>query len=81
MNNGVGIVTQRYLDRLARDRPDLLERVRSGELKPYAAAKLAGVVKVPTPLGRAEKAYRALSPPDRQELRRRQDAIDRGGES
>jgi len=80
-DNGVSRRTQVYLDRLARDRPDLLDRVRSGELKAKTAAKLAGIVRVPTPLERAEKAYRAMSPQDRQELRRRQDAIDRGGES
>ena len=32
-SNGVGIVTQRWLDRLARDRPDLLDKVQAGELK------------------------------------------------
>jgi hypothetical protein len=52
--NGVGIVTQRYLDRLKRDHEDLFERVNSGELKPYTAARLAGIVKDPTP---EEKIY------------------------
>jgi hypothetical protein len=75
--NGNGIEKQRWLDALAAKRPDLLDRVRSGELKPYAAAKLAGIVRVPTPLERGETVYRALSPRDRQELRRRQDEIDR----
>ena len=44
-SNGVHRDTQRKLDRLAKDRPDLLERVCSGELKVNTAAKLAGIVK------------------------------------
>ena len=43
--NGVHRKTQEKLDRLAKDRPDLLERVCAGELKVNTAAKLAGIVK------------------------------------
>jgi hypothetical protein len=43
--NGVSSYTQRNLDHLARDAPELLERVRAGELSPYAAAVAAGIVK------------------------------------
>ncbi len=43
--SGVGVVTQKKLDRLARDRPDLLARVRSGELSANAASIEAGFVK------------------------------------
>ena len=59
--NEVGIVTQRYLDRLARDRPDLLERVNAGELKPRTAARLAGIVKVPTRLDRLRRVWALAS--------------------
>ena len=37
-SNGVSHYTQRKLDRLAKDRPDLLERVKSKELSVQAAA-------------------------------------------
>lgn len=40
--------TQVYLDGLARKAPDLLSRVQAGELKPKTAARMAGIVKVPT---------------------------------
>jgi hypothetical protein len=46
--NGVSDRTQRYLDHLARDAPELLERVNTGELKPKTAARMAGVVKEPS---------------------------------
>lgn len=48
--NGVGIQTQVYLDRLAKDRPDLLKKVDAGELKPKTAARMAGIVKDKTAL-------------------------------
>jgi hypothetical protein len=41
------------LDRLARERPDLFEQVRAGELSANAAAIEAGFRKRPTPLERA----------------------------
>jgi hypothetical protein len=40
--NGVGIVTQRKLDKLAAQRPDLLDRVRAGELTADGACVEAG---------------------------------------
>jgi hypothetical protein len=55
--NGVSRQTQIWLDRLARDRPDLLERVNVGELKPKTAARLAGIVRVPTPLALLKRAW------------------------
>ena len=42
---GIGLTTQKKLDRLARDFPDLHERVKAGELSVNAAAVQAGIVK------------------------------------
>ena len=44
-NNGIGERTQRKLDRIARDHPQLHDRVKSGELSINAAAVSAGIVK------------------------------------
>lgn len=49
-DNGVGLNTQRLLDALASKRPDLLEKVDAGELKPKTAARMAGIVKEKTAL-------------------------------
>ena len=51
--------TQIKLDRLAKDRPDLLQRVKDKELSVQAAAIEAGIVKQPTRLEKAIKAYQA----------------------
>jgi hypothetical protein len=45
---GISPRTQRKLDRLARERPDLLDAVRSGRLSAHGAAIAAGIVK-PSP--------------------------------
>jgi hypothetical protein len=42
---GVSVYTQRKLDRLARERPDLLEAVKTGRLSAHAAAVEAKIVK------------------------------------
>jgi hypothetical protein len=42
--NGIGERTQRKLDRLARDHPELHERVKAGDLTPHRASVLAGIV-------------------------------------
>jgi hypothetical protein len=42
---GISVRTQRKLDRLARDRPDLLAEVRAGRLSAHRAALEAGIVK------------------------------------
>jgi hypothetical protein len=60
--NCVGVRTQTYLDRLARDRPDLLAEVQAGRLKPYAAARQAGIVKVPTRLERMFRCWAKMTP-------------------
>jgi hypothetical protein len=43
--NGVSRYTQIKLDRLARERPDLHERVKAGELSAHRAAIEAGFIK------------------------------------
>lgn len=45
VTNGVGVVTQRKLDALARRAPELLAAVQRGEMSTHAAAKAAGIVK------------------------------------
>ena len=47
-SNGIGIVTQRKLDRLAKDRPDLLAMVRFNQMSVNKAAIQAGIVKQQT---------------------------------
>jgi hypothetical protein len=69
-DNGVGTVTQRYLDRLARDRPDLLSKVNAGELRPKTAAREAGIIKPPTPLELVQRACKALTDMERQRARK-----------
>ena len=56
------------LARLRRDRPDLAERVRAGELSAHAAVKEAGFRKDPTPLQRAQAAWRRMSDDERAEF-------------
>jgi hypothetical protein len=73
--NGLGMRTQRYLDRLARDHPALLEKVNAGELKPKTAARQAGIIRVPTRLENAKKAFLKLSPKEVKQL----DAWREGG--
>lgn len=41
--SGVSPTTQKLLDRLARERPDLLDRIRSGEVSVNKAAIEAGI--------------------------------------
>ena len=57
-------------DRLGRDRPDLLERVNAGELRPKTAARLAGILNVPSRLERIKRERARLTPQERAELRR-----------
>ena len=66
--NGRGIETQRWLDRLARDRPDLLEKVNAGELKPKTAARQAGIIREPTAFELIKKAFAKLSAKERRQF-------------
>ena len=66
--NNVSRRTQIKLDRLAKDRPDLLERVCSGELKVNTAAKLAGIVKQQSNLDVAKKSFMKLNEVERAEF-------------
>lgn len=56
-SSGVGERTQRKLDALARRAPDLLEKVKAGELSAHAAAKEAGIVKERTALDDLKRAW------------------------
>ena len=63
--NGVSRYTQQKLDKLARVAPEMLERVQSGALSCHRACILAGIVRVPTPLEVAQKAFAKLTEEDR----------------
>ena len=67
-SNGVSDRTQRKLDRLAKDRPDLLQRVKAKELSVQAAAIEAGIVIAPSALEQAKRAFLKLSDLDRNEF-------------
>lgn len=55
--------------RIARDRPDVLERMKAGEFKSVrAAAKEAGIVKERTPLEKAKAAFLMLGDDERREF-------------
>lgn len=62
----------RYLvRRLARDRPDLVERLAKGEIRSARAAAIeAGIVKVPTVIDILRKAWRKATEAEREEFRR-----------
>jgi hypothetical protein len=52
--------------RIARDRPDILERMKAGEYKSVRAAAIdAGIVKVPTTLEKLNRAWEMASPDER----------------
>jgi len=66
--NGVSRRTQIKLDALAKDRPDLLDRVCAGELSVNRAAIEAGIVKRPTPLDELKRAWTRASEVERGEF-------------
>lgn len=51
--------------RLAKDRPDLLERVKAGEMSAHAAMVEAGFRKVPSPLDVLKRAWGKAAPSER----------------
>jgi hypothetical protein len=52
--------------RIARDRPDILERMKAGEYKSVRAAAIdAGIVKVPTTLEKLNRTWEMASPEER----------------
>jgi hypothetical protein len=56
--------------RIARDRPDILERMKAGEFKSARAAGIAaGIVKVPTRLEVTQRAFGRLTPAERRAFR------------
>lgn len=67
-SNGVHRDTQRKLDRLAKDRPDLLELVKSNEMSVHAAAKAAGIVKDKSQIEIAKSAWKRMNEVERNEF-------------
>ena len=57
------------LRRLLRERPDLVQRIESGEFSVNAAAILAGFRKQPTSLEQIRRLWQKLSPAERDEVR------------
>ena len=64
-SNGISDRTQRKLDRLAKDRPDLLERVQAGGLSVHRAAMDAGFVKPESGLTALNRAWEKASADER----------------
>jgi hypothetical protein len=64
-NSNISLRTQRKLDRLARERPDLLADVRGGRLSAHSAAIAAGIVKPPDALRIAQRLWTKMTPEDR----------------
>jgi hypothetical protein len=60
-----GTSRQAAVRRLRKDRPDLLEKVRAGELSAHAAAIEAGFRKRATPLDRLRSAWKSASKTER----------------
>jgi hypothetical protein len=70
---GVSVRSQRMLDRLARDRPDLLAEVKAGRMSAHRAALEAGIVSKATEDERAGRS----DAPDRPPWRTVREALDR----
>jgi hypothetical protein len=68
--NGISPRTQKKLDRLARDSPDLHEKVKRGEMKPHRAAIEAGFVKEATPLTLLKREWAKASADEQQQFLR-----------
>jgi hypothetical protein len=55
--------------RIARDRPDILEEMKAGKYRSVRAAAIeAGIIKVPTPVEQAKKAFLRLEEDERMEF-------------
>jgi hypothetical protein len=66
--NGIAVKTQKKLDRLARDFPEMCRLVAEGHLTVAAAERAAGIRKDDTPLPLVQKAWRKASPAERQQI-------------
>jgi hypothetical protein len=64
--NGVGIDTQKKLDKLARDFPDLHEEVKADRLTVHRASLQAGFVKEGTILDKLKNLWGKASPEERE---------------
>lgn len=65
----VGTSRAYTLSRLQREAPDLFKRVCNKELSARAAGIAAGIVRVPSPIDTAKKAYARLDAAQRQEFK------------
>lgn len=63
-SNGISPRQQRKLDALARQAPELLEKVKEGEISTHRACVQAGIVKVRSPLEEMKWRYPRLSSAD-----------------
>lgn len=66
--NGVGVVTQRKLDALARRAPDLFAAVKGGRMSAHAAAKAAGIVKEKSNLEKLTALWAKATDEERQQF-------------
>jgi hypothetical protein len=61
-----GTSSKRLAARISRDHPEIAARVKAGEFRSMRAAAIAaGIVRVPSALEVAQKAYRKLGPKER----------------
>lgn len=75
-SDGRGNSRSYTLDRLSRERPDLFEQVKAGELTANAAAIKAGFRKKPTPFQQIKKLLLRLTDTERAQLRELLDAAE-----
>jgi hypothetical protein len=68
-----GTTNENILRRLARDNPELLDAIESGELTINQAAILAGIRKKPTPLQELLRAWKKATKEERTEFLKRKD--------
>jgi len=63
LTNAFSFTSAKYLTSvIARDRPDILDRMKKGEFK---SVRAAGIVKVPTVLDQLKKLWTKTTPSDK----------------
>ena len=66
--------------KIARDRPDIAERLARGEFRSVRQAAIeAGVIRIPTPIEVAQKAFGKLTTEERSEFVAWMEGNDNGG--
>jgi hypothetical protein len=66
--NGISRAQQQKLDALATRAPELHAKVKAGEMSTHRACVEAGIVKAPTPLESAQRAFDRLTSTEQQEF-------------